>query len=56
MSETVCSKCGSIIPEGDQFCPNCGQSIILINGIIDNNLEVKKEPRTPLTKKNIKSY
>jgi hypothetical protein len=51
MSETVCSKCGSIIPEGDQFCPNCGQSITLFNGVIDNNLEVKKEPRTPLTKK-----
>ena len=51
MSETVCSKCGSIIPEGNQFCPNCGQSITLFNGVIDNNLEVKKEPRKPLTKK-----
>lgn len=26
-SETHCSKCGAVIAEGQQFCPNCGKKV-----------------------------
>ena len=27
MSNQFCSKCGSAIPEGSAFCPNCGEAV-----------------------------
>ena len=28
MENRFCSKCGNNIPQGAQFCPNCGQSVV----------------------------
>ena len=41
----VCPKCGHLIEDGDKFCPNCGEKIVVIRYCPQCGMEVKAGDR-----------
>ncbi len=52
-----CSSCGSQIPEGVSFCPNCGAPVeAQTNGQPQNNVEMNNQPNNNQTVVNQPNY
>jgi len=44
MSNYYCLNCGSLVPEGNKFCPVCGDPVIGNNKLQTTNINFPAEP------------